>query len=168
MHCSFDILHLWHQHMCGNRSWHTYALHPAMPLEIGVTEGEDHVGSRQWARSDEGWGLGLDRGTREVGWPAEVTDTWDMHQREDMIERIVSPTWSRTSGTCVQDMGDAYAVCYSRWFLLLTLKTTQRCGGLVSLSLGLKTQWCGSSGNCKACIEVNQLCVEHVAVRCIF
>jgi hypothetical protein len=37
MHCSFDILHLWRQHMCGNRSWHTYAMHPALPLETGVT-----------------------------------------------------------------------------------------------------------------------------------
>jgi hypothetical protein len=23
--------------MCGNRSWHTYAMHPALPLETGVT-----------------------------------------------------------------------------------------------------------------------------------
>jgi hypothetical protein len=23
--------------MCGNRSWHTYAMHPALPLEMGVT-----------------------------------------------------------------------------------------------------------------------------------
>jgi hypothetical protein len=37
MHCSFDILHLWRQHMCGNRSWHTYAMRPVMPLEPGVT-----------------------------------------------------------------------------------------------------------------------------------
>jgi hypothetical protein len=35
MHCSFDILHLWRQHMCGNRSWHTYAMHPALPLGNG-------------------------------------------------------------------------------------------------------------------------------------
>jgi hypothetical protein len=25
--------------MCGNRSWHTYAMHPALPLETGVTKG---------------------------------------------------------------------------------------------------------------------------------
>jgi hypothetical protein len=35
MHCSFDILHLWRQHMCGNRSWHTYAMHPALPFRNG-------------------------------------------------------------------------------------------------------------------------------------
>jgi hypothetical protein len=25
--------------MCGNRSWHTYAMHPVLPLETGVTAG---------------------------------------------------------------------------------------------------------------------------------
>jgi hypothetical protein len=26
--------------MCGNRSWHTYAMHPDLPLETGVTLGK--------------------------------------------------------------------------------------------------------------------------------
>jgi hypothetical protein len=38
MHCSFDILHLWCQHMCGNRFWHTYAMHSILPLKSGVTQ----------------------------------------------------------------------------------------------------------------------------------
>jgi hypothetical protein len=28
---SFDILHLWHQHMCGNGSWHTYGMRSVLP-----------------------------------------------------------------------------------------------------------------------------------------
>jgi hypothetical protein len=45
MHCSFDILHLWRQHMCGNRSWHTYAMHSILPLKPGVTYRDGCVGS---------------------------------------------------------------------------------------------------------------------------
>jgi hypothetical protein len=45
-----------------------------------------------------------------------VTDTEDMHRREDVVERIVSPERSRTGGTCVQDIGDAHAVHYSQRF----------------------------------------------------
>jgi hypothetical protein len=37
MHCSFDILHLLRQHMCGNRSWHIYSMHLVLPLKSGVT-----------------------------------------------------------------------------------------------------------------------------------
>jgi hypothetical protein len=29
-------------------------------------EGEGHVGSCRWTRSDKGWALGLDRGTKEA------------------------------------------------------------------------------------------------------
>jgi hypothetical protein len=29
--------------MCGNRSWHTYAMHLALPLETGVTQCEDLI-----------------------------------------------------------------------------------------------------------------------------
>jgi hypothetical protein len=62
----------------------------------------------------------------------------DIDDREDMEERIVSPVWSRTGGTHVQDAGDAYGVCYPLWFRWLSLKIIQHYGGLVSLGLGLK------------------------------
>jgi hypothetical protein len=32
---SFDILHLWHQYMCGNGSWHTYGMRSVLPTRIG-------------------------------------------------------------------------------------------------------------------------------------
>jgi hypothetical protein len=47
MHCSFDILHLWHQHMCESRSWHTYAIHSVLPLKPGVTS-IDSAFARLW------------------------------------------------------------------------------------------------------------------------
>jgi hypothetical protein len=46
MHCSVDILHLWRQHMCGNISWHTYAMHSVLPLKLGVTTPEPFSGVR--------------------------------------------------------------------------------------------------------------------------
>jgi hypothetical protein len=33
--------------MCGNRSWHTYAMHPDLPLETGVTPEHLARGSAQ-------------------------------------------------------------------------------------------------------------------------
>jgi hypothetical protein len=38
-----------------------------------------------------------------------VADTWDTHSHEDVVERVVLPSWSVTGGTHVQDMGDAHA-----------------------------------------------------------
>jgi hypothetical protein len=32
---SFDILHLWRQHMCGNGSWHTYGMCSVLPPGTG-------------------------------------------------------------------------------------------------------------------------------------
>jgi hypothetical protein len=32
---SFDILHLWRQHMCGNGSWHTYGMRSVLPPGTG-------------------------------------------------------------------------------------------------------------------------------------
>jgi hypothetical protein len=43
-------------------------------------------------------------------------DTWDMHSHVDVAERVVLLARSRTDGTCAPDVGDAYAVRYSRWF----------------------------------------------------
>ena len=48
MHCSFDILHLWHQRMCGNRSWHIYAMHSVLSLKSGVTLLNSQFLVRQW------------------------------------------------------------------------------------------------------------------------
>jgi hypothetical protein len=68
-------------------------------------EGEGHAGSCRWTRIGEGRVLGLDRGTRFAGWLALVADTWDMHSRKVMVERVVLPAWSRTCKIRVQDMG---------------------------------------------------------------
>jgi hypothetical protein len=38
-------------------------------------EGEGHVTSCQWSESSEGWMLGFNRMTREVGWLATMADT---------------------------------------------------------------------------------------------
>jgi hypothetical protein len=104
-----------------------------------------------------------------------VANTWDTYLCEEVEEQIVLPTWSRTSETRVQYVGDTYGVHYSRWFQWLSLKTTQLYGSLVSPSLGLKTWWCGSSENQsgtwrhpKGCVETKQLREDHVVVRCIF
>jgi hypothetical protein len=74
--------------------------------------------------SGEGQVSGLDQGTVEAEWLDVVTVTWDTHQREDVTEQIVSPTWSMTGGTHVQDVGYASGVCYSWRFWWLCLKTT--------------------------------------------
>jgi hypothetical protein len=49
-------------------------------------EGEDHPGSCQMAKSDEGRALGLDRGIGEAGWLAAAADTWDTHWHENVVE----------------------------------------------------------------------------------
>jgi hypothetical protein len=36
---SFDILHLWRQHMCGNGSWHTYGMRSVLPPGTGCDRG---------------------------------------------------------------------------------------------------------------------------------
>jgi hypothetical protein len=41
---SFDILHLWHQHMCGNGSWHTYAMRSVLPPGTGC---DSRYGSKE-------------------------------------------------------------------------------------------------------------------------
>jgi hypothetical protein len=45
-----------------------------------------------------------------------VADTYDTHSHEDVAERVVLTVRLGTSGTCVQDVGDAHTVRYSRWF----------------------------------------------------
>jgi hypothetical protein len=42
--------------MCGNRSWHTYAMHPALPIETGV------IARGQGARAGRKGGGGRERG----------------------------------------------------------------------------------------------------------
>jgi hypothetical protein len=54
--------------MCGNRSWHTYAMHPALPLRNGCDTrplGED---GQQERRHDLGTQLGRARSGVEGSW----------------------------------------------------------------------------------------------------
>jgi hypothetical protein len=44
-----------------------------------------------------------------------VVDTYDTHSCEDVVELDMLQAQSSTGGTCVQDVGDAHAVRYSRW-----------------------------------------------------
>jgi hypothetical protein len=69
MHCSFDILHLWRQHMCGNRSWHTYAMHPALPLgkRVWQRRGGDNADGSGPRRRERGSGRGWGGWHRQVG-----------------------------------------------------------------------------------------------------
>jgi hypothetical protein len=68
-----------------------------------------------------------------------VADTWDTHSREDVVERAVSSTRSRTDRTSVQDVRDAHAVRYS-WWLILEKPPSSTDSGF-STGLGLKTRW---------------------------
>jgi hypothetical protein len=43
-----------------------------------------------------------------------MADTWDTHSYEDVADRVMLTTWSRTGGTCFQNVGDEHAVRYSR------------------------------------------------------
>jgi hypothetical protein len=69
-----------------------------------------------------------------------VADTWDTHLCEDVVKQVVLPARSSTSETCIQDVGDAHAVRYSRRFGGLDLKTTHYYGWRLLLSLGPKTR----------------------------
>jgi hypothetical protein len=68
-----------------------------------------------------------------------VVNTWDTHLCEDMVEWIVLPAWLRTGGTRVGSWRTCTRCGAHDRFGGLGLKTTQRYGCLVLLSLGLKT-----------------------------
>jgi len=102
--------------------------------------GEGHAGSCWWTGSGEGRVLGLDWRIRAARWPTAVADTWDTHLCEDVVEWTVLPAWSRTSGTHVWSWRTCTRCGAHGRFGGLGLKTTQRYGCLVLLSLGLKTR----------------------------
>jgi hypothetical protein len=45
---SFDILHLWRQHMCGNGSWHTYGMRSVLPPGTGCDIPGPHKSMCEW------------------------------------------------------------------------------------------------------------------------
>jgi hypothetical protein len=48
----------YYKHMCGNGSWHTYVMHPALPPESGVIAGRSVAGSRiQVTQREHGWSM---------------------------------------------------------------------------------------------------------------
>ena len=69
-----------------------------------------------------------------------VADTWDTHSREDVADWTVLPAWSRTGGTRVWSWRTRTRCGTHGRFGGLGLKTTQRYGWQVLLSLGLKTR----------------------------
>jgi hypothetical protein len=51
--------------MCGNRSWHTYAMHSVLPLKPGVTAtelGKNCLEVRAWGKGRGRAGLGMNMG----------------------------------------------------------------------------------------------------------
>jgi hypothetical protein len=69
-----------------------------------------------------------------------VANTCDTHSRENVTERAVLPTHSRTGMTCVPDVGDAYTMRYSQRFGGLASKLPSATDGGFSTAFGLKTQ----------------------------
>jgi hypothetical protein len=102
--------------------------------------GEGHAGSCWWTESGEGRVLGLDWRIRAARWPTMLTDSWDTHLCEDVVEWTVLPAWSRTSGTRVWSWRSCTRCGAHGRFGGLGLKTTQRYECLVLLSLELKTR----------------------------
>jgi hypothetical protein len=102
-----------------------------------------------------------------------MSDTWDTHSGEDMVERVVLPGRSRIGGKRVQDMGDAHAVRYSRGLVVDPRKNTHRYiwwvfdrvwpqNLAVAVLVGIRG---GTWRHHGGCIEAKQLRAECVAIR---
>jgi hypothetical protein len=69
------------------------------------------LNSGQGVLKDECWNL-----TEGLEKPSDQVTPYDISKHDDMVERIVLPTWLKTDGTRAYDVGYTYGACYLRRF----------------------------------------------------